>query len=71
MGSEAKRRLQPRSKILDCTSKVTKSMCKMLCSPSQNPVQKQPYEAQIAYHNLPVEKCQLQQKMKKLTKEGG
>jgi len=71
MGSEAKRRLRPRSKILGRTSKVTKSMCKMLCSPSQNPVRKQPYEAQIKYHNLPVGKRQLQRKMKELTQGGG
>ncbi|KAF2185435.1 hypothetical protein K469DRAFT_726646 [Zopfia rhizophila CBS 207.26] len=68
MGSEAKRRLRPRSEILGRTSRVTKSMCKMLCSPSRNPVRKQPYEAQIAYHNLPVGKRQLQRKMKELTK---
>ena len=71
MGSEAKRRLRPRSKILDRTLKVTKSIYKMLCSPSQNPVRKQPYEAQIAYHNLPVGKRQLQRKLKELTQGGG
>ncbi|KAF2174545.1 hypothetical protein K469DRAFT_707336 [Zopfia rhizophila CBS 207.26] len=68
MGSEAKRRLRPRSEILGRTSRVSKSMCKMLCSPSRNPVRKQPYKAQIAYHNLPVGKRQLQRKMKELTK---
>jgi hypothetical protein len=43
----------------------------MLCSPSRNPVRKQPYEAQIEYHNLPVKKRQLQNMMKRHTNGGG
>ena len=45
LGSEAKRRLRPRLQILRRKSKVTKAAYKMLCSPSRNPVRKQPYEA--------------------------
>ena len=43
----------------------------MLCSPSRNPVCKQPYEAQIEYHKLPVQRRQLQYKLRELTKKGG
>lgn len=71
MGSEAKRKTRQRSSILGRKSKVTKSMCKMLCSPTRNPVRKQPYEAQIAFHDLPVQKRQLQWKLKEHTKRGG
>ncbi len=40
----------------------------MLVSPSRNPVRKQPYEAQIEYHDIPVGKRQLQRKIKEHTK---
>jgi hypothetical protein len=42
----------------------------MLVSPSRNPVRKQPYEAQIAFHNLPIKKRQLQRKLKEHTNGG-
>lgn len=42
----------------------------MLVSPS-NPVWKQPYEAQIEYYGIPVQKRQLQREIKKNTKIGG
>ena len=71
IGSDAKRRTRPRSKVLGRKSRVTKSMCKLLVSPSRNPVRKQPYEVQITYHNLPIGKRQLQRKMKEHTKGGG
>jgi transposase len=71
MGSLAKRRTRPRSSILGHKSKVTKSMYKMLVSPLRNPVRKQPYKAQIEYHNLPVKKRQLQKMMKRNTNGGG
>lgn len=71
MGSEAKRRLRRRSQILGRKSKVTKAICKLLCSPSRNPVRKQPYEAQIEYHKIPVGPRQLQRKMKEYTYGGG
>jgi hypothetical protein len=43
----------------------------MLVSPSRNPVRKQPLDAQIAYHNLPIKTRQLQRKLKEHTKGGG
>ena len=70
MGSEAKRRLRPRSNVLGRQSRVTKAMCKALVSLS-NPVRKQPYDTQIAYHKLPVKRRQLQRKIKEHTKGGG
>ena len=69
-GDEGKRHPRQRSKVLGRNSRVTKSMCKMLCSPSRNPVRKQPYEAQIAYHKLPVKTRQLQNKLREYTKGG-
>lgn len=71
LGSLAKKPTRQRSSILGGKSKVTKSMCKMLVSPSRNPLRKQPYEAQIEYHNLPVQRRQLQRKLKEHTKGGG
>ncbi|PQE21170.1 Transposable element Tc3 transposase protein [Rutstroemia sp. NJR-2017a BBW] len=71
MGEEAKRHIWLRSKVLGRNSRVTKSMCKMLVSPSRNPVRKQPLEAQIAYYKLPVQQRQLQRKLKEHTKNGG
>lgn len=70
LGPEAKRRTRKRSQILGRKSKVTKSMCKMLVSPSRNPVRKQLYNAQISYHNLPIKERQLQRKLKEHTKGG-
>lgn len=71
MGSEAKRRTRPRSGILGGNSKVSKAMCKMLVSPSQNPVRKQPLDTQIAFHGIQVKTRQLQRKLKEHTKGGG
>jgi hypothetical protein len=71
MGSEAKRRTRPRSSILGANSRVTKAECKMLVSPSRNPVRKQPLDTQIAYHGLKVKERQLQRKLKEYTKGGG
>jgi len=56
MGPIAKRKTRQRSQVLRRKSKVTKSMCKLLVSPSRNPVRKQPYKAQIAYHKIPVKR---------------
>ena len=70
MGSLAKRRTWQRSKALGRPSRVTKSTCKLLVSPSRNPVRKQPLEAQIAFHDIPVKKRQLQRKLKEYTKRG-
>lgn len=51
-GDEGKRHPRQRSKVLGRNSRVTKSMCKMLCSPSRNPVRKQPYE--VRTHEAPL-----------------
>jgi transposase len=71
MGSLTKRNTRKRSSILGRKSRVTKSTCKMLVSLSRNPVQKQPLDAQIVFHNLLVKKRQLQRKLKENTKGGG
>jgi hypothetical protein len=55
---------------LGAKSKVTKSMCKTLVDPTRNPVRTETYEAQIAYHHIPVGKRQLQRKLKEHTKGG-
>src|SRR4051812_23358715 len=70
MGSLAYRTTRKRSTKLGCRSKVTKSVCKMLVSPSRNPVRNQPYDAQIAFHNIPVKRRQLQRKLKEHTNGG-
>lgn len=51
-------------------SKVTKKVCKILVSPSRNPVRNQPYDAQIAFYNIPVKRRQLQKKLREHTKDG-
>jgi transposase len=71
IGSLAKRKTWQRSQVLGRKSKVTKSMCKMLVSPTRNPVRKQPYKAQISYHKIPVKRRELQRKLKEHTKGGG
>jgi transposase len=71
LGPFAKRKTRPRSKVLGRKSRVTKSICKKLVSPTRNPVRKQPYEAQIAFHKIPVKRRQLQRKLKEYTKMGG
>ncbi len=71
MGSEAKRRTRQRSSILGRNSKVSKAECKLLVSPTRNPVRKQPLDAQIAYHGIKVKKRQLQRKLKEHTNGGG
>ncbi|KAG9236379.1 hypothetical protein BJ875DRAFT_230041 [Amylocarpus encephaloides] len=66
IGALALRTTRGTSKKLGRRSKVTTAICKMLVNP-QNPVRDQLYEAQIAYHNLPVQKRQLQRKLKEHT----
>jgi hypothetical protein len=39
-------------------------------NPDQNPVRDQLYEAQIEYYYLPIQKCQLQGKLKEHTNGG-
>ncbi|PQE17584.1 hypothetical protein CJF32_00010590 [Rutstroemia sp. NJR-2017a WRK4] len=60
MGEEAKRHTRQRSKVLGRNSRVTKSTFR-----------KQPLDAQIEYHKIPVIRCQLQRKLKEHTKKGG
>jgi hypothetical protein len=67
LGHLAMRRTRKLSDKLGMKSKVTKSMCKMLVDPKQNPVRDQLYEAQIQFHNIPVQKRQLQRKLKEHT----
>ena len=71
IGPLTKRKTRQRSQVLRRKSKAPKSMCKTLVSPSRNPVRKQPYEAQIEYHKIPVQRHQNQQKLKEHTKGGG
>jgi len=70
MGSLAYRHTRPMSKKLGKPSKVTKSMCKMLVDPARNPVRNQPYDAQIAYHKIPVKRRQLRNKLAEHTNGG-
>jgi hypothetical protein len=42
----------------------------MLVDPARNPIRDQPYEAQIAYHKIPVQKRQLQRKLREYTNGG-
>jgi len=55
-GSPAYRRTRKRSLKLGRPSKISAETCKMLVSPSRNPVRNQLYEAQLEYHHLPVKK---------------
>lgn len=70
MGSRAKRRTRSTSGKLGRPSKVTKSMCKKLVDPKQNPLRYQALEAQIEHFNVPVKKRQLQRKLKEHTRGG-
>jgi transposase len=71
MGPLAKRSTRQRSSILGRNSKISKSTYKMLVSPTQNPVRKEPLGSQIAYHNLPIKTRQLRRKLKDHTKGSG
>jgi hypothetical protein len=68
--SFAQRHTRRRSGKLGRCSKVTKSTCKILVSPSWNPVCRECYEAQTEYHYLPCQTCQLQRKLKEHTDRG-
>lgn len=70
IGSPAYRRLRNRSNKLGKRSQVSPETCKMLISPSRNPVRDQRLEAQIVYHNLPVKRRQLRNLLKKNTEDG-
>jgi hypothetical protein len=70
LGSKAYRRTRKLSDRLGRTSAVSDETCKMLVSPSRNPVRDQLYEAQIEYHRLPIKKRQLQTRLKQSTNKG-
>lgn len=70
MGSLAYRTTRKTLKKLGRRSKVTKAICQKLIDPARNPVRNQPYEAQIAYHQIPCKKRQLQRKLKEHTNGG-
>jgi hypothetical protein len=67
LGDIAMRSLRKRSNRLGRPSKVTVDVCKMLVSPSRNPVRDQHYDAQIEYHKLPVKSRALRRQIKKHT----
>ena len=67
LGHLAIRRTRKLSDKLGMKSKVTKTICKMLVDPKQNPIRDQLYEAQLTFHDLPVQKRQLQRKLKEYT----
>ncbi|TVY80583.1 hypothetical protein LSUE1_G007656 [Lachnellula suecica] len=71
IGSLAKRKTRKRSTKLGRRSKVTKLICKMLVSPSRNPVRKQLLDIQIVFHDIPVKTRQIQRKLKEHIKGGG
>ena len=68
LGSPAYRRTRKLSNHLEKPSYVSDETCKKLVSPSRNPVRDQLYEAQIAHHDLPVKKRQLQNRLRQATK---
>jgi predicted transcriptional regulator len=70
MGSLAYRTIRKILKKLGRHSKVTKAICQKLVDPARNPVQNQLYKAQIAYHQIPCKKRQLQRKLKEHTNSG-
>jgi hypothetical protein len=70
LGSPATRRTRKLSTRLGRHSRVSAETCHMLVSPSQNPVRDQQYEAQIEYHQLPIQKRQLQRRLKVETRGG-
>jgi transposase len=70
LGSKAYRRTRNLSDRLGRKSRVSDETCKMLVSPSRNPVRDQLYEAQIEYFQLPIKRRQLQTRLKQSTYGG-
>ncbi|KAG9243822.1 hypothetical protein BJ878DRAFT_102705 [Calycina marina] len=68
MDSIAKRKTRLKFAILGRKSKVTKSVCKMLCAQPRNSVRKQPYNTQITFYKIAVGLRQLQRKLKEYAK---
>ena len=69
-GSPAYRIQRQRSDKLGRKSVVSDEQCKMLVSPSRNPVRDQLYEAQTEYHKLKIKPRQLVNRLKQATKGG-
>ncbi|PQE27819.1 phosphoribosylformylglycinamidine cyclo-ligase protein [Rutstroemia sp. NJR-2017a WRK4] len=69
-GNLARKRSRLESKVLGYKSRVSKEIYKMLVSPSRNPLRKHPYEAQIEYFKIPIQKRQLQRKLREYTRGG-
>ena len=67
-GSKAYRRTRKRSEILGRKSRVSKETCKLLISPSRNPIRDQTYEAQIKYHDIDIKPRALRTQLAKHTK---
>lgn len=63
IGQKAYRRTRNTSLRLGRPFSVTEKELQMLISPSKNPVRNQAYEAQIAYHKIPLRKRALQQNL--------
>ena len=70
LGTPALRRTRKLSDRLGRKSRISDETCKMLVSPSRNPVRDQLYEAQIEYHHLPIKARQLKTRLKQATKGG-
>jgi hypothetical protein len=61
--SPAYRTIRQRSQVLGRRSRVSKETCKMLVSPTRNPVCDQLLEAQIEYHHIEVGQRQLTRRL--------
>jgi hypothetical protein len=69
-GRAAYRSSRKKSKKLGRNTKLSKQRVRDLCDPQKNPVRKQRYEAQIAFHSLRVHPRTLQSLLKKFTNKG-
>ena len=69
-GSPVYRKTRRLSNKLYHPEKVTKETYKMLVSPSRNPVRNQTYEAQIAFHELPIKRRALVSGLTRHTNKG-
>jgi len=70
LGSPTLRKTRKLGKNFGPAPRVSIETCKILVSPSRNPVQDQQYEAQIAYHGIDVKKRTLQKRLKECTNGG-
>ena len=68
LGSPSYHRIRRLSQKLGRPPKVSEKQCKMLVSPSKNPVRDQMLEAQIEHHKLEVTRRSLTSRLKACTK---